>query len=387
MFKPTLITHSNSYKPIQSHNNRYILHTLHQTISITTQLVSLYLINRLKQLLLLMLSAVWVSSVDADDHDATQASPIHLHTGLISRHNYGGTFTKIPKVLMSGHSSYDVIFQVPILRSPRSILKSTYVRCQAAISCPNELSEAASNQFNSLVDEIESTNDNIRNLLHEPISFTTKQRKAKSLFNFIRSISKKLFNIATLDDIHELAQHISTLEATSSESYHEQSGILNNIVKYTNYTSARIDILEEQISNSAQQVMTIETQLQKWSEVISQSDNSIRNELDQLNRNITIRLNQLSIYSLQQINLHLQLFLNGLTTLASGILPTELVSPSDVRSALHKVHRRLHSDNRSFKMVYDDISFYAKSRQFIYIYSKLYLHSHAHPHCRQRNCL
>ena len=64
--------------------------------------------------------------------------------------------------------------------------------------------------------------------------------------------------------------------------------------------------------------MTIENQLQKWSEVISQSDNYIRNELDQLNRNITIILNvniinQLSIYSLQQINLHLQLFLRGLT--------------------------------------------------------------------------
>ena len=129
---------------------------------------------------------------------------------------------------------------------------------------------------------------------------------------------KKLSNIATLDDIHELAHHISTLEDTSFKSYHEQSGILNNFVKYTNYTSARIDILEEQIRNNAQQVMTIENQLQKWSEVISQSDNSIRNELDQLNRNIPIRLNvniinQLSIYSLQQINLHLQLFLRGLT--------------------------------------------------------------------------
>ena len=134
----------------------------------------------------------------------------------------------------------------------------------------------------TLVAEIESTNDNIRNLLHEPISFPAKQRKAKSLFNFVGSISKKLFNIATLDDIHELAQHISILEHTSSESYHEQSGILNKIVKYTNYTSAIIDILEEQISNNSQQVMTIENQLQKWSEV-----NSIRNELDQLNRNIT----------------------------------------------------------------------------------------------------
>ena len=110
----------------------------------------------------------------------------------------------------------------------------------------------------------------------------------KSLFNFVGSISKKLFNIATLDDIHELAHHISTLADTSSESHHEQSGILNNFVKYTNYTSARIDILEEQIRNNAQHVMTIENQLQKWSEVISQSDNYISNELDQLNRNITM---------------------------------------------------------------------------------------------------
>ena len=59
-----------------------------------------------------------------------------------------------------------------------------------------------------LLAEIKSKDDNIRTLLEEPLRFPTSQRKAKSLFNFVGTISKKLFNIATLDDIHDLARHI-----------------------------------------------------------------------------------------------------------------------------------------------------------------------------------
>ena len=57
-------------------------------------------------------------------------------------------------------------------------------------------------------------------------------------------------------------------------------------------------------------------------------------------------------------------------------MPTELVSPSDVRSALHNAHRKLHLDNRSFKMVYDDISFYMQNHVNSYTYTQNYIYIH-----------
>ena len=355
----------------------------YNTSIITLHDLFFYFVNRcipLIQLTLLIMMFGKPSSA-SDKHDGTHSSNIHLHTSSISRHNYGMTFTKLPRILMSGQSHYDVIFKVPIIKTPRSIWNTVYLKCPSSISCSEELNNEASFQFETLLAEIKAKDDNIRTLLEEPLRFPTSQRKAKSLFNFVGTISKKLFNIVTLDDIHDLARHISTIESGSSQTFDEQSGFINNILKYANYTSDRINIIEEQITNNAEQVKSIESQLRQWSEALSQSDNVIRNELDQLTRNTTFKfninlLNQLSLYSLQQINSHLEFFLHGLNTLASGIIPTELVSPSDVRSALNKVKTNLYLNNRSFKVAHDDVSFYMQNHVSSYTYTQnnIYIH-------------
>ena len=66
--------------------------------------------------------------------------------------------------------------------------------------------------------------------------------------------------------------------------------------------------------------------------------------------------------------------MHGLNTLAPGIIPTELVSPSDVRSALDKVKTNLYLNNRSFKVVHDDVSFYMQNHVSSYTKNNIYIH-------------
>ena len=240
----------------------YVIYTMprYNTSIITLHDLFLYFVNiciPLMQLTLLIMMFGKPSSA-SDKHGGTH---IHMHTSSISRHNYGMKFTKLPKILMSGQSHYDVIFKIPILKTPRSIWNSVYLKCPSSISCSEELINGASSQFVTLLAEIKSKDDNIRTLFEEPLRFPTSQRKAKSLFNFVGTFSKKLFSIATSDDIHDMARHISTLESGSSQSFDEQSGIINNILKYANYTSDRINIIEEQITNNGEQVKSIKSQL------------------------------------------------------------------------------------------------------------------------------
>ena len=43
---------------------------------------------------------------------------LQLHTDVEPRPSYGAVFRKLPKILLAGHSDFDMVFQIPIPNIP-----------------------------------------------------------------------------------------------------------------------------------------------------------------------------------------------------------------------------------------------------------------------------
>jgi hypothetical protein len=201
----------------------------------------------------------------------------------------------------------------------------------------------------SLIEDLNALMTDTRNLLkHYNVTSVPNFRQKRALLPFIGSISKSLFNTATMDDVNRIMKHIEAFESNDS---HFKSG-----------TNAIIDSMHSLIQNQDQRIKILETSIHMFNE-----------KYFSLAQNFTVNaVNLLSFFSLKydtllQLKINMIRFQSGIETLMNGYLSPHLISTTLIQHMIDNITNHLKTNHSTFSLVHDDVRSYYHLQNIVFL--------------------
>lgn len=159
---------------------------------------------------------------------------IKLHTNIEPRHNFGTVFRKVPKMLLSGHSNFDIVLQIPIPGLPP--ITKISAMCSPTTPDNNWCRTFTSHEtiyIQTLIADIEEQNS-IDSLLHSPLPLEQPDRPARALFGFIGKLQEPPWHSFPLGRT-ELTSYVYQLKDSTSATTSASLDALHTTINLTSF--------------------------------------------------------------------------------------------------------------------------------------------------------
>jgi hypothetical protein len=267
------------------------------------------------------------------------------HPDVLLRPEYGVIFDKVGQ-LDNGIATW---FQTFVLSLPSMVeLQTSFPPLTTDLAGLSPLVQHQSLRIHLLNEDLNKLMIDIRNLLKNyNVTYKTDSRKKRALLPFIGSISRSLFNTATMDDINRIVKHIDAFE---SKEIHFNSG-----------TTAILESMQSLIKNQDHRVQILERTLHKFTEYYSISA-----------QNFTVNaVNLLGFYSLKydtllQLKINLIRLQTGIATLMQGYLSPHLISTTLIKHMIANITSYLQSNHSTFSLVHKDVRSYYHIQNIVF---------------------
>ena len=253
-------------------------------------------------------------------------------------------------------------FEIPLPR---------YFKNQMPINCTKTKSECFLQ--NTLLQQIDiikyqtiSHVNNTLNFIHEIVPHTNlkaSNRKTRSLLPFIGSLSKTLFNTATMDDVNILASHVNQLIRQSSKISHALYSQNNKISSFMTLTNNRITNLKNSILNNHKE-------LNNLAHIVSESEIELKNLMLDITASLVKQINTASI-----IRQHFDKLHTAIESLLQGKISPFLISKQDMHHTIKQIQHVLNSKYTKYHITEKNPTYYYQNAKIIYMRhsSSLYL--------------
>ena len=269
------------------------------------------------------------------------------------RLEYGAYFTRLPTPLNNGHSYMLVqakVLQMDIAKvSPPGKIAPT-------IQSSNSLRDSSivlDEHIAELYDEVVSRHDLLLRMLRE-IKATAKYRPKRALANFVGSLSKSLFNTATMDDIVMVANQVSSFD----EELHREIDLIDDVVDILGRLDRnRLKFLKEyrqNLNTTSTNFGHLDHKLQAFKKAIAGSFRNMSLLSIQTDQNTLSILSGLVEYSnYLRLKQSLNHWINCLSSLMHGTIPASLLSREQADRLITAVNHRLSSKGLDFRSAAD----------------------------------
>lgn len=313
--------------------------------------------------------------------DPDRPVPLELDSHIHTKPNMGVAFTKLSQVIMNGHSVMNLQFQIPIPRipTPPQLEKPAFICEQdqtSTLVCLKLKYMALTlyQQIKRTSQEIIQRNNTIYSILSDPIDIANNDRNKRGLFNFVGSGFKSLFGTATSSDLHKIWNHVYALEQFQNGQQQYSSELKDKMVHYMNLTNDRVSALVSEQTQYHEAFQSLVEKLGTWKDTLStmRSDvKALRNGFSAFSQIVMdLMVNYIQAFNqYKDFSDHLETFLSGVQDLHNGYVPFSLVSPSDLRHALHNLKTSLQTTDPTYSILHSNPGFYYNHKLTTYTYS------------------
>lgn len=232
----------------------------------------------------------------------------------------------------------------------------------AAVDICKEMTKTAEEFKTSqekLISKIEENMDLVKSLIPARIN---KQRRARGLLNFVGSVQKTLFGVATSSDIDQLQSNIDAYAKVAQLTTNEVRKTEKSLGSFMNLTDERITEAVASITDNQKKIDDLFQEAGHTNMKLDEIQVSVK-VLLLLNRNIAETL-----LTLQQILFTTESWILGIQTLLEGFLPVQIVGHKKVQLVLDHVRAHLSSNTglASYSLAHQIVSYYYQAQDILF---------------------
>lgn len=280
---------------------------------------------------------------------------------VIQRINYGVVFKQESFLYMSSEEWLHT-FEVEL---PHNV---KLPRMSFCIDNSNDCSN-----INSMVNFIHSLHDSTESQLFETIKaihtlvpqteYFYNKRDGRSLLPFIGSMSKGIFGLATMSDVHLLARHINEL----NKRYRVMTNVLQ---QHGSHFSSFMTLIDNRTNNLMNSVKTNAAQIKQITYKFFNSLTSFQHSMTNISKILITLVNNANILR-ENIN-PLQ---SSIQSLAEGRISPFLLPKHILAHSMHKIQRIMSESYLGFHLTHVDPSYYYTHSNFVYArnHSRMYI--------------
>ena len=282
---------------------------------------------------------------------------------MFQRLNYGVIFQQKQKVIIASDIWYHTFeLNLPNLSVPRlATSKKDNNSCKMMSHFLAQLDSVRA----ETVARINSTNQFVEQQI--PQAPIHKSRSRRSLLPFIGTLSKSLFNTATMDDVNILATHINKLNKMATNLAKALTQHEDHLSSFIETANSRMDNLMSGITNNRLEIKLIQSELHTSTLNLEQSFNYMMDLLiDQVKTSNSLN------HALDEFKLGINSLVNG--QLSPLLIPQPIMESTvkDIRSLLQTKFHGFHLALKDTKSIYSNCKFlFARNGTSIYITIKL----------------
>lgn len=284
---------------------------------------------------------------------------INLLTEQEIRPNHGVIFQPLHKKLLTSSSVYDLVLAIE--RPKYSMLsncssgKNPSLNWFCKVLTPREVE-----QFNSLINTIDTSLETIDTILHSPIYTGNDTRQPRAMLGFVGKLSSNIFGVATHGDVRKIAavlnqavDAINNQDAANAEQFQLLHLSIDTVSKSIKDTQKGVILNSMMLQNLTQSFNYTAITLARRTELL-------RSHLAALERYVSeVVVRKMIMFDrLQQLSVILGNFLEAITSLMRGSLSYHLVPPTVLQEKLNYIQETLDDKYPGHMLVHTDITYY-----------------------------
>ena len=245
-------------------------------------------------------------------------------------------------------------FEIPLPR---------YFKNQIPVNCTKSKSQCFIQ--NKLLQQIETIKyqtishvNNTLDFIHEIVPRTklnTTNRKTRSLLPFIGSLSKTLFNTATMDDVNILASHVNQLIRQTSKISRALYSQNKQISSYMTLTNNRITNLKNSILNNHKE-------LNNLVHIVSESETELKYLMLNITASLVKQINTATI-----IRQHFDKLQTAIESLLQGKISPFFISKQDMHQTIKQIQHVLNTKYTKYHITEKNPTYYYQNAKIIYM--------------------
>ena len=283
---------------------------------------------------------------------------------VFQRLNYGVMFQQTDKVIIASDTWYHT-FELSL---PNNLSVPRLATCKKDNNSCKMLSHFLS-QLDSVraetVARLNATNQFIEQLI--PQTHVHKSRSKRALLPFIGTLSKGLFNTATMDDFNVLATHMNKLNKMATNLAKALTQHEDHLSSFMETANSRMDNLMSGVTNNRLGIKLIQNELHTTALNLEQSFNYMMDLLiDQINTSNSLN------HALDELKIGINSLVNG--QLSPLLIPEQVMESTvnDIAALLQRKFHGFHLSIKDMKSIYSDCKYlFARNGTNIYITIKL----------------
>ena len=225
-----------------------------------------------------------------------------------------------------------------------------------------------------MVVKLDSSQQSLADLFQFPVRESEARDKRMVPFGFVSTIQRYLFGTASLSDITNIENKLASLDGDFRKFDTVLKNLANQTVTFMNRTALGFKLIQDKFDKQERDTAKFNILISRIIRDMNTKE-SVENKsrLWQIYLTTYIGMIQTKIMLITEYNAQVKNFVRGFEHLQTGILSSDIISPSELKRSLNIIRDKL---PREYELATHDLSFYYNNHlaYFQYTDKHLYLH-------------